>query len=93
MSTTKMAQLEHTVMELGAEIFRLKTQIATFHEQYGQNVKAMKALRGLLDDKGVITSDDFDLAIDLSAMMDDITAQSEMSMGDMALEEFKKNVH
>ena len=93
MSANKTAQLEHTVMELGAELFRLKTQIAQFQEHHERAAKTMKALRGLLDDKGVITTDDFDLAIDLTEIVDELTAHSEMGHGEAGLEELKKNVH
>lgn len=61
----RVGQLEHTLMELGTEIYRLKhemSQVADFREEFH---KTLRALRQVLDDKGVITSDDFDAAVEL----------------------------
>lgn len=65
MSANRLSQLEQTIMELGTEMFRIKhevSQMTEFHEKF---VRIMKGLRSILDDKGVITTDDFDAAVEL----------------------------
>ena len=66
----KIHQLENTLMELGTEMFRLKHQISDMQNLQTQFVRTLNGLKGVLDEKGVITSDDFDLAVDLTRLAD-----------------------
>lgn len=58
----RMDQLEYTVMELGTEIFRLKSQLSDMSEFQDKVSRTLKSLRDLIDEKGMITEDDFDSA-------------------------------
>lgn len=65
MVASRVEQLERTVLELGTEMFRLKAQISeltNFHEQFSRTIKGLKQI---LDDKGLITSEDFESAVEL----------------------------
>lgn len=77
MSDTKLAMLERTVMDLGAELFHLKGIVAKSQESHEQMVALVKSLKSLLDDKGVITGDDLDAAVDLSAAIEACDVQRE----------------
>lgn len=58
----KIDQLEYTVMELGTEIFRLKTQISEMTNVQESMSKTLTTLKDILDEKGVICEEDFDAA-------------------------------
>jgi regulator of replication initiation timing len=60
--SNRIDQLEYTVMELGTEIFRLKSQISEMSSVQENMSKTLKNLKDVLDDKGVICEDDFDAA-------------------------------
>ncbi len=62
---SRIEQLERTVLELGTEIFKLRSQITDLSKFHDQFLKTMKGLKIILDDKGLITTDDFETAIDL----------------------------
>lgn len=59
----KVQQLENSLMELGTEMFRLKHQLADLQVAQSQMVKTMTGLKNILDEKGLITIDDFELAV------------------------------
>lgn len=59
-------KLQNSVLELGSEIFRLRGQVAQVLEMQEKVSKALKGLRGLLDEKGFLSIEDFDTAVDLS---------------------------
>jgi hypothetical protein len=63
----KIYKLERALLELGSEIFRLKTNLHALHCSHEKFVKVMDGLRSLLDDKGLILEDDFDSAVDLKS--------------------------
>ena len=55
----RVDQLEYTVMELGTEVFRLKSQISDISSVQEKTAKTLKNLKDILDEKGVISEDDF----------------------------------
>jgi hypothetical protein len=61
----KLYKMERALLELGSEIFRLKSNMHELHNSHEKFVKIMDGLRLLLDEKGLILEDDFDSAIDL----------------------------
>jgi hypothetical protein len=61
----RVAQLEHTLLELGTEIYRLKHEMSSVTDFRDEFLKTLKALRQVLDDKGVISADDFDASVEL----------------------------
>ena len=66
----KMDLLERTVLELGTELFNLKGMVAKTQESHEQFVTIMKGLKQLLDEKGLITRDDFDAAVELGQALE-----------------------
>ena len=62
----KVEKVEHSLLELGAEVFRLRSQISQIVDLQGKLSKALTGLRSILDEKGFVSSEDFDSAVDLS---------------------------
>ena len=83
----KINQLESTLMELGTEMFRLKHQMSDMQVQQTQFVKTINGLKGILDEKGVITAEDFELAVDV------LDGKSDRHERELALPSGKKELH
>lgn len=59
----QIRKLEQSLLDLGAEIFRLRHLCTNLAEQNRVFVKSMKGLQVLLDEKGVVTAEDFETAV------------------------------
>lgn len=59
--SNRVSQLEYTVLELGAEVYRLKHEMKTLKATNETISGAFDKLRQLLDDKSIIDSDEFDI--------------------------------
>jgi hypothetical protein len=55
-----LEKLEFTVMELGAEIFKLRQELTNINQVQENYVSMLTKLKNLLDDKGVICKDDIE---------------------------------
>ena len=66
----KIQRLETTLMELGTEMFRLRHQISDMQHMQTQFIKTLSGLKTILDEKGVVSSDDFELAVDMTRYSD-----------------------
>jgi len=84
--SAKVEHLERTILELGSELFRLKhrmDELDKTNESYNQ---VFTSLKKLLDDKGIISADDFDdvIALDkiLSLQPNSSTADLVTMLGD-----------
>ncbi len=69
---SRMDMLERTVLELGSELYNMKGQVQKNQETHVQFVLLIKSLKTLLDEKGLITPDDFDSAVELGQVADRI---------------------
>jgi hypothetical protein len=87
---TRMEALERTVLELGAELYNLKGRIAKQGESHEQFLSIIKGLKQLLDEKGLITVEDFDAAVELGEALEAFAAQTQ---GHHELEKDKKSGH
>lgn len=89
-AATTTEQLERTILELGAEIYRMKNQlddVLKHHENFRSTVKGLKEI---LDEKGLILSEDFDAAIDLGNAL---STESLTRTSDQDLDKLKKTSH
>ena len=59
---TAMSKLEQSLVELGAEVFKLRHEMAEMRDFQACVVETLNGLRLLLEDKGVITLADLDAA-------------------------------
>ncbi len=64
---TTTNQLEQTVLELGVELYRLKSDINRIQESNEQFLRMVKGLKAILDEKGIIEADDFEAAVDIAS--------------------------
>ena len=67
--SAKVEHLERTILELGSELFRLKhrmDEIDKTNESYNQ---IFTSLKKLLDEKGIISADDFEDVIALDKIL------------------------
>lgn len=87
----KLDQLERTILELGAEIFRLKSELTDIKSSHTKFNTTINGLKDILDDKGIIMSEDFEASVEVNRMM-----SSEVEgdfVTDQEMERLKKAVH
>lgn len=87
---SRMEMLERTVLELGTELYNMKGLIQKNQATHVQFVALIKGLKTLLDEKGLITPDDFDAAVELGEVIERINVQDQ---GHADLEKPKKSGH
>ncbi len=73
----KIDQLEYTVMELGTEVFRLKSKVSEISANQEQFIRTLQNLKNIIEEKGIITEDDFEMA---STANDDYEEPHEYTM-------------
>lgn len=87
----KVDQLERTILELGAEIFRLKTELSELKTNYSEIEGSIKGLREYLDDKGIITNEDFETTVQVNRML--ALDHENDQQTNQEVERLKKSVH
>lgn len=65
----RIDQLEHSLMELGAEMYQLRQRLFTISEQQDNYLKVLKQLQNILNEKGVIDEEDFEDSMKLELNM------------------------
>ena len=70
MPSSKIDRLERTILELGVEIHRVKHRVDEVDRDNRRYKMVFASLRKLLDEKGVIGTEDFDDMVDLDLIMD-----------------------
>jgi hypothetical protein len=88
----KLDVLERTVLELGTELYRFKHRIDVFEKENQYFRDLFVSLRGLLDEKGFVSKEDFDEAV----AIDKILAKQANSLQDLPLampEDLKKAIN
>ena len=63
--TDRLEQIEFTLMELGTEVFQLKHQLIDSQEKQDQLIQALKGFQAILDEKGILTIEEFENHIQL----------------------------
>jgi hypothetical protein len=74
----RIGQLEYTIMELGTEIYRLKSEMQQMSNIQSKSLKTLKGLQNMLDERGVIAMEDFDIETDLQQLLDKLDKLNEM---------------
>ncbi len=87
---SRMDMLERTVLELGTELYNMKGRVEKNQETHVKFVALIKGLKTLLDEKGLITPDDFDAAVELGEVVERINTQDH---GQSDLDKPKKSGH
>lgn len=73
----KMEMLEQTLLELGGEVFALRSSWQKTKDSQHKLLEIINGLKQLLDDKGLITCEDFDSAVELGAVLETFRNTSE----------------
>ena len=73
----RMEQLEYTVMELGTEMYRLRHQIDDLSANHDDLCNTFQDLKKILDQKGMITPEDFDKAIETKKLLEHVETEIE----------------
>ena len=58
-----ISQLEATLLDLGAEVCTMKSELRTMNRDNQKLQETLHALKELLDEKGILSTEDFDLAL------------------------------
>jgi len=61
----RIKQLERTLMELGTEVFKNKNEILHLKSYHENFIKIVDGLKKIMDEKGLITIEDFEGAVEL----------------------------
>jgi hypothetical protein len=76
-------KLESTVLELGTEVYVLRNQLTKASSRNEQMLKIIQSLQKLLDEKNLISTEDFEIAIKL----EDISQSEGGAMEDLRLQD------
>jgi hypothetical protein len=66
----RIEQLEYTVMELGTELYKAKSEMQQISKVQRATLASLKGLRNVLDSKGVIDKDDIEIEIELTRLIE-----------------------
>lgn len=77
----RLDMLERAVLEMGAEVYSLRGVAAKSREYKDHVMSVMGGLKHLLDDKGLISIEDFEAAVDLVRSADR-SSQEESALED-----------
>ncbi len=86
-------KMERALLELGSEIYRLKTSLYDLQTNHERFVKIIEGLRLLLDEKGVILEDDFDSAVDLKNAISGLQCNAPSPLNYPGVGKNKKDFH
>lgn len=87
----KLELLERSVMELGSEVYGLRSTVTKGRRQVEEVLSVFHGLKQLLDEKGLITIEDFDAAIELGEVIEKFQINFGTPADDM--EKLKKTGH
>lgn len=76
----RLDQLEYTVMELGAEVFRLRQEVNELSSRNEDFTKAFQQIKEILSEKGIINSDDIDLSTNLQTILNQLIESPDLEL-------------
>ncbi len=88
----KADQLERTILELGSEIFRVKHRMDEVEKSNNTYKQVFLSLKVMLDEKGIISADDFDEAIALDRILN-LQSSSKNELMNALSDDLKKVVN
>jgi hypothetical protein len=89
----KMESLERAVLELGSEIFRVKHRMDEVDKANHKYRQIFVSLKKLLDDKGIVSSEDFEEIVALDAILDLQQSNQGSDLMSILSEDLKKVVN
>lgn len=70
----RMQKLEHTIMELGSEIYKLRHDLKESQKVHYKVLTTLRGIRSILDEKGIVTAEEFETAVDLQKILEQTEA-------------------
>jgi regulator of replication initiation timing len=89
----KLDHLERTILELGAEIFQVKHRIDEVEKSNSQYQQIFSSLKKLLDEKGIISAEDFEEIVDLDKILKLQSSNSGSELMSILSDDLKKVVN
>ena len=65
----KLRLVQRSLLDLGSQVFRLRQKVQDVKDFNEEFVKAMDALKNLLDEKELVSKEEFDATVDLRTIM------------------------
>lgn len=87
----KINNLEQTIMELGTELYRLRSDISTLREQSDGYKSTLALIKKILDEKEIMTFEDFEVLLK-EHEMNSFEAESDLET-EVELQKLKKISH
>jgi regulator of replication initiation timing len=90
---SKIEHLERTILELGAQVYRTKHQVDELMRMNAGYLEVFASLKKLLDDRGVISADDFEDAVAIDKILKTQASSPNVDALSGFAEELKKVVN
>lgn len=90
---SKLEYLERTILELGSQLYRVKHQMDEMSKANSGYRELFISLKRLLDEKGLISADDFEDAVALDKILNVQSAATNQDGLSAFAEELKKVVN
>lgn len=88
----KLDLIERGILDLGTELFHLRQKISEMTNFQEDFVRSMMGLKEVLDEKGLLSKEDFDDAINLESIIKQINNRVEIA-ADPQFKKHKKVAH
>ena len=88
----KLDLIERGILDLGTELFQLKQKLGEMTNFQEDFIRTMLGLKEILDEKGLLSKEDFDDAIDLQNILKQINNRVDLT-SDPFLKKTKKVAH
>lgn len=89
----KIDHLERTILELGSEIFRVKHRMDEVEKSNNLYKQVFVSLKKLLDEKGIISVDDFEDTVALDRILNTQSSNQSSDLMSVLSEDLKKVVN
>ena len=89
----KLEYLERTILELGSEIYQVKHRMDEVEKSNVNYRQIFVSLKKLLDDKGIISGEDFDEVVDLDHILNHQASGQTSELMSTLSEDLKKVVN
>lgn len=90
--TDKLKLLEHALMTLSMQVSGLQSKLKESSSIKEDYLKTMEGLRNLLDEKGIVTKQDFDSEVELFQTLKEINTEA-VTETDLPPQKRKNSVH
>lgn len=86
-------KLESLILNLGEEIFKVKHTLSSVTAQNSEFLSVINALKELLDEKGLMSKEEFDVIIQVQATEKNINDFYEINNSEELSPSLKKKIH